>query len=108
TRDGRSIDHYSRYRPGIDVHFPSGIANNAFYLLSAGGTNRTSGQGVAGGIGIEKSLKIFAHALTSYMTPNTNFSQARAACVRAATDLYGARSQEVQKVIAAWSAVGVR
>jgi len=108
SRDGRSVDHYSRYRPGMDVHFSSGIANNAFYLLANGGTNRTSGQGVAGGIGIEKSLKIFAHALTSYMAPNTNFSQARAACVRAATDLYGASSQEVQKMKAAWQAVGVR
>ena len=107
TSDGRSVDHYSRYRPGMDVHFSSGIANNAFYLLANGGTNRTSGRGVAGGIGIEKGLKIFGQALTNYMAPNTNFSGARAATIRAATDLYGAASPEVQKVKDAWTAVGV-
>ncbi|HEY8210335.1 MAG TPA: M4 family metallopeptidase [Myxococcaceae bacterium] len=108
AKDGRSADHYSKYRPGMDVHFSSGIANNAFYMLANGGTNRTSGQGVQGGIGMEKGLKIFGQALTNYMTPNTNFSQARAATIRAATDLYGATSTEVQKVKSAWQAVGVR
>ena len=107
TSDGRSVDHYSRYRPGMDVHFSSGIANNAFYLLANGGTNRTSGQGVQGGIGIEKGLKIFGQALTNYMAPNTTFSGARAATLRAAADLYGAASPEVQKVKDAWTAVGV-
>ena len=81
-----------------EVHSSSGIANNAFYLMAQGGTNKTSGMEVDGGIGIEKSLKIFGRALTTYMTPNTTFAQARDACIKAATDLYGANSPEVQKV----------
>jgi Zn-dependent metalloprotease len=108
TKDGYSVDHYSNYPKQTEVHGSSGIANNAFYLLANGGTNRTSGQKVEGGIGMEKGLKIFSRALTTYMTPNTNFAQARQATVKAATDLYGASSAEVQKVKDAWSAVGVR
>jgi Zn-dependent metalloprotease len=107
TADGYSVDHYKNYPKQTEVHGSSGIANNAFYLLSEGGTNRTSGAKVDGGIGMEKSLKIFGRALTTYMTPRTTFAQARDACIKAATDLYGATSPEVQKVKDSWSAVGV-
>ncbi|MDX1770506.1 MAG: M4 family metallopeptidase, partial [Planococcaceae bacterium] len=44
---------------------------------------------------------------TQYLTPNSTFSQYRAASVQAATDLYGASSAEVTSVKAAFSAVGV-
>ncbi len=56
---------------------------------------------------MDKSLKIFGRALTTYMTPKTTFAQAREATLKAATDLYGAKSVELQKVKDAWSAVGV-
>jgi bacillolysin len=108
SKDGISIDHYSKYRSGTDVHHSSGIANNAFSLLVKGGTNKTSGTKVEGGIGAEKALQIFFRANTTYMTPNTNFAQARQATIKAATDLYGANSPEVAKVAEAWTAVGVR
>jgi Zn-dependent metalloprotease len=107
TSDGYSVDHYSNYPKQTEVHGSSGIANNAFYLLSEGGKNRTSGKELAGGIGIEKSLKIYGRALTNYMTPRTTFAQARDATIKAATDLYGADSAEVKKVKESWSAVGV-
>ena len=67
TADGRSIDHYSKYKSGTDVHFSSGIANNFFYLLSEGGKNRTSGKTVTG-ISRAKAEKIWYRALTVYMT----------------------------------------
>ncbi|HVE86611.1 MAG TPA: M4 family metallopeptidase, partial [Myxococcales bacterium] len=109
TKDGYSIDNYSKYASSDkEVHRTSGIANNAFALLVKGGTNRTSGTNVNGGIGADKALQIFFRANTVYMTPNTTFSQARAACVKAATDLYGANSPEVAKVNEAWGAVGVK
>jgi Zn-dependent metalloprotease len=107
TKDGYSVDHYSHYPKQTEVHGSSGIANNAFYLLANGGTNRTSGQEVKGGIGMEKGLKVFYRALEHYMTPNTTFAQAREATINAATDLYGANSAEVQKVKESWKAVGV-
>ncbi|MGC8915842.1 MAG: M4 family metallopeptidase [Thermoanaerobaculum sp.] len=105
-KDGRSIDHYSLYTNGLDVHYSSGIANNFFYLLAHGGTNRTSGLSVTG-IGLAKAERIWYVALTGYMTSTTTFSQARQATIQAATQLFGASSVEVQRVKDAWTAVGV-
>jgi bacillolysin len=101
-------DHYSvRYTGTGDyggVHINSGISNKAAYLLSNGGTHY--GVSVAG-IGNDKTGKIFYRTLTQYLTPNSTFSQYRAASVQAATDLYGASSSEVSSVKAAFTAVGV-
>ncbi|MGE6760929.1 M4 family metallopeptidase [Corallococcus interemptor] len=107
TADGYSIDNYKDFPKMTEVHGSSGIANNAFFLLTEGGKNKTSGIEVKDGIGMEKSLKVFGRALTTYMTPQTNFSQARAATIKAATDLYGKDSVEAKKVAEAWTAVGV-
>ncbi|QSQ27700.1 M4 family metallopeptidase [Pyxidicoccus parkwayensis] len=107
TKDGYSIDNYKNYPKQTEVHGSSGIANNAFYLLANGGKNRTSGLEVKDGIGMEKGLKIYYRALAHYMTPNTTFKQAREATIKAATDLYGANSTELQKVKDSWTAVGV-
>lgn len=104
--DGRSIDHYSLYKAGIDVHFSSGIANNFFYLLSEGGTNKTSGKR-ASGIGRAKAEKIWYRALTTYFTSGTTFKQAREGTLKAARDLYGAGKGEETAVTQAWTAVGV-
>ncbi|WP_375756818.1 M4 family metallopeptidase [Corallococcus exercitus] len=107
TADGYSIDNYKNYPKMTEVHGSSGIANNAFFLVTEGGKNKTSGIEVKDGIGMDKSLKIFGRALTTYMTPQTNFSEARAATIKAATDLYGKDSTEAKKVAEAWTAVGV-
>ncbi|HVE84771.1 MAG TPA: M4 family metallopeptidase [Myxococcales bacterium] len=108
TRDGYSIDNYSQYAASDqEVHRTSGIANNAFSLLVKGGTNRTSGTQVNGGIGPDKALQIFYRANTTYMTPDSTFADCRAACIKAASDLYGDSSAEVAKVKEAWGAVGV-
>ncbi len=105
TRDSYSIDTFLNYYDGIDVHYSSGIANNAFYLLSEGGTHRLGG--VVTGIGNDKAELIFFRALDVYMVPSETFSQARAHTIQAATDLYGPSSQEVISVGQAWFAVGV-
>ncbi len=105
--DGYSIDHYSQYTSNLDVHYSSGLGNQFYYLLAAGGTNATSKQAVTG-IGISKAEKIWYRALTVYFTSSTNYSAARAATLKAATDLYGAASTEVNTVAAAWTACGVQ
>ncbi|MBN8469436.1 M4 family metallopeptidase [Corallococcus exiguus] len=107
TKDGYSIDNYKNFPKMTEVHGSSGIANNAFFLVTEGGKNKTSGIEVKDGIGMDKSLKIFGRALTTYMTPQTNFSEARAATIKAATDLYGKDSTEAKKIAEAWTAVGV-
>ncbi len=106
TKDGRSIDNYRNYTSGLDVHYSSGIANNFFYLLANGGTNRTSGIAVSG-IGIAKAERIWYVALTGYMAATTSFAGARVACINAVTQLFGASSVEAQRVKDAWTAVGV-
>ena len=103
-------DHYSeRYTGSSDnggVHINSGIANNAFYLLSQGGTHHLSGVTVTG-IGPDRAEQIWYKALSAYMTSSTNFAGARTATISAATQLFGSTSTENTAVQKAWCAVGV-
>ena len=91
------------------VHTNSAIANHAFYLAIEGGTNSTSGLGVAG-VGAanrEQIENIFYRAFVSLLPSNATFSIARAATILTAQTLYGAGSTAEQAVIQAWTAVGV-
>ena len=91
------------------VHWNSGIANLAFYLLVEGGRHPKSNLSVVqvSGIGFDKAGAIFYKALTEYMTSTTDFFGARAATVSAANALYGANSAESIAVANAWAEVGV-
>jgi len=103
-------DHYSlRYTGTADsggVHTNSSIANHAFYLMAAGGTNRVSGVSVTG-IGTTDAAKIWYKALTAYMTSSTNFAGARTATLNAASALFGSTSAQYATVATGWCAVGV-
>lgn len=89
------------------VHFNSGIANLAFYLLSVGGPHpRAKTPYTVVGIGVDKAGAIFERALTNgYIHPNTNFAAARTATETAATDLYPGAAKTA--VSMAWATVGV-
>lgn len=101
-------DHYSKRYTGTQdnggVHTNSGIINKAAYLLAKGGTHY--GVNVTG-IGNDMVGEIYYRANTTYLTASSTFSQARAALVQAAADLYGASSAEVNSVKQSFSAVGV-
>jgi thermolysin len=108
-------DHYSLRRhigtPVDDggVHVNSTIPSHAFYLAVMGGTNRVSGHAVQG-IGLanmERMERIFYRAFTFYLGPLSQFTDARAATLQAAADLYGAGSVEALRLRQAWTAVGV-
>jgi thermolysin len=111
---GRYPDHYSKrwilpVNAANDwggVHLNGTIASHWFFLLSAGGTNRTSGMAVDG-IGISKAEKIAYRAWVHYLHPSSNFKGARTATLQAAADLYGSDSPERDATAQAWSAVGV-
>ena len=77
-----------------------------FYLLSHGGTSKCNSNVVAG-LGNAKASQIWYRALTTYMTTSTNYHQARAAAISAATDLFGAASAEVTMTGAAFAAINV-
>jgi Zn-dependent metalloprotease len=115
--DGRSPNCYVPTLGQLDVHYASGVANRFFYLLAEGSAPRTysgvvhaaptcNGAAVAG-IGRLKAAKVWYRALSVYFTSDTDYAGARAATLRAATDLYGATSVEARAVAAAWSAVSV-
>ncbi len=91
------------------VHTNSGVANHQFYLLTEGGsgTNDNGDSYSVTGIGITKAAKIWYRAQTTYLTTNSQYSDARNATVNAAIDLYGDGSQEHIQVQNAWHAVGV-
>ncbi len=108
-------DHYSLRQfigTAIDnggVHVNSTIVSHAFYLAVNGGRNRVSGLTVTGvGVGnIERMERIFYRAFAFMLVPLSQFSDARAATLQAAADLYGANSQERAQLAQAWTAVGV-
>ncbi len=91
------------------VHFNSGVQNYWFYLLIEGGSG-TNDKGFAynvTGIGFEDAQQIAYRNLSVYLTPTSEFSDARLGAINAAADLFGAGSQQYNSVIDAWDAVGV-
>ncbi|MEH6991965.1 M4 family metallopeptidase [Neobacillus drentensis] len=79
---------------GGGVHVNSSITNHAAYLI---------GQE----IGREKLGQIYYRALTVYLTPNSNFSDARQAIVQSAIDIYSEGSEEVAAANSGFDAVGI-
>jgi Zn-dependent metalloprotease len=109
-------DHYSLRRhigTSVDdggVHVNSTIVSHAFYLAVVGGTNRVSGIAVQG-VGLanmERMERIFYRGFVTKLTARAQFSDARAATLQAATELFGADSFERAQLLQAWTAVGVR
>ncbi|MDC0708233.1 M4 family metallopeptidase [Stigmatella sp. ncwal1] len=109
TKDGSSRDYYpERYTGSSDnggVHWNSGIANLAFYLLSVGGNHpRAKTTVTVTGIGVQKAGKIFYEANANCMTSSSNFAAAKTCTEQKADAFYPA---DKASVTAAWTAVGV-
>jgi len=77
------------------VHINSSIINHAAYLT-----------GVK--IGKEKLGQIYYRALTVYLTPTSNFSDAKQALIQSAVDLYGEGSPEAQATEDGLNQVGIQ
>lgn len=112
--------------PGIrdlDPHLSSGIANHFFYLLAEGSnpvgnpaspvclssdTKVAHGVGALVGIGRDKAAKIWYSTLTTELTSDTNYGDARDRSLLIAESMFGGQaSTEYKAVDAAWSAVNV-
>lgn len=91
------------------VHTNSGVGNYMFYLLVTGGsgTNDLGNSYSVTGIGLAKADQILYRSETIYLTSTSKYANWRTACINAATDLYGAGSNEVTQVQNAWYAVGI-
>lgn len=92
TKDGRSIDHASKYTSSLDVHYSSGVYNKAFYLLS----NKA-------GWGIRKAFEVMADANRLYWTASSTFNTGACGVEKAAAN----RGYTVADVTDAFSQVGV-
>jgi vibriolysin len=105
--DGASQDFWTTGTGNVDVHYSSGIANLAFYLLSQGGVHpRGKSTVVVTGIGMEKAIRVFYALNVNYLTPSSNFLAAANASMTAATEL-GYDEAVRNSVADAWRAVGV-
>jgi bacillolysin len=91
------------------VHTNSGVQNYWYYLMCQGGsgTNDNSKAYNVPGMGMLKAAAITFRSLTIYLTPNTQFADARFYSILATKDLYGPCSPEVKITKNTWAAVGV-
>lgn len=93
----KHMDEYYDMPARVDnggVHVNSSITNHAAYLIGEQ-------------IGKEKLGKIYYRALTIYLTPTSDFSDARNAIAQSAADLYGEGSPEVAAVESGFDQVGI-
>ncbi|MDC7973009.1 M4 family metallopeptidase [Bacillus sp. BLCC-B18] len=103
-------DDYSKYSDlnGEDnegVHFNSSIINKVAYLIAQGGTHN----GVTvNGIGEDKMFDIFYYANTDELNMTSNYTELRLACLKVATNKYGANSIEVEAVQKAFDAAKIK
>jgi vibriolysin len=105
--DGVSKDFWTSGVGNVDVHYSSGIANLAFYLLSQGGTHPRGKSNVnVPALGMNKAIRVFYEINVNILTSNSNFLAAGNASVQAAVNL-GYTLAEQTAVARAWQAVGV-
>ncbi|HFJ9451320.1 TPA: M4 family metallopeptidase [Bacillus tropicus] len=103
-------DDYSKFSDlnGEDnkgVHFNSSIINKVAYLIAQGGTQNDV---TVNGIGEDKMFDIFYYANTDELNMTSNFSELRLACLKVATNKYGANSIEVEAVQKAFDAAKIK
>lgn len=105
--DGVSKDYWVSGVGNVDVHYSSGIANLAFYLMSQGGTHPRGKSNInVTGIGMTKAIRVFYEANVNILTSNANFLAAGNATVQAAVNLGYPLADQIS-VANAWQAVGV-
>ena len=91
------------------VHNNGNVQNFWYYLLVNGGsgTNDNSDSYNVTGIGIADAEQIAYRNLAEYLTPTSEYFEARAGSLQAAEDLFGQSSPQYEQVANAWYAVGV-
>ena len=71
------------------VHYNSGVLNKTFYLMVAGGN--FNGCSITG-VGVINSHAIMYRALTTYLTPSSNFKSMYTSINQSCNDLFGSTS----------------
>lgn len=91
------------------VHTNSGVQNWWYYLITEGGSgiNDVLNTYKVDSLGILKAEKIAYRNLSVYLTPSSQYADARFYSIQAAVDLYGDCGKEVIAVTNAWYACNV-
>ncbi len=91
------------------VHTNSGVQNFWFYLLAEGGqgTNDIGDPYKVDSFGITNTAEIAYRNLNFYLTPSSNYYDARRGSIASAEDIYGSCSYEANLIAKAWYAVGI-
>jgi bacillolysin len=111
--DPKSKNHPDTYEGEFwaqsGYHNRGEVQNKWYYILSQGeaGVNDNGDSYDVTGIGMDKAVDIAYRNVTVYMTPASQFADARTGAIQAAIDLFGAGSPEVIATTNAWYAVGV-
>jgi vibriolysin len=105
TADGRSIDHASNFRAGMDVHYSSGVMNKAF-CRTARRFSSGNPDGNATQAGVRRAGAAWYLANADYWTSSSNFVQACQGVFDAAVAL-GFSSTELGHLRQSWIDVGV-
>jgi PKD repeat protein len=102
-------NYYTGTQDNGGVHTNSGVQNFWYYLLTVGGTgtNDINNAYNVAGLGLLNASRIAFRNNTYYLTPNSDYYDARFYAVQSAIDLFGACSPEVMSTTNAWYAVGV-
>jgi bacillolysin len=91
------------------VHTNSGVQNYWYYLMVQGGSG-TNDQGdvyAVSGLGFAQASQITFRNLTVYLTPTSEYADARFYAIQSAIDLFGGCTPQVETTTNAWYAVGV-
>jgi bacillolysin len=111
--DPKSKNHPDTYEGEFwaqsGFHNRGEVQNKWYYILSQGeaGVNDNGDSYDVTGIGMDKAVDIAYRNVNVYMTPASQFADARTGAIQAAIDLFGAGSPEVIATTNAWYAVGV-
>lgn len=102
-------NYYTGTQDNGGVHTNSGVQNFWYYLLAVGGsgTNDIGNAYTVNGLGTLNASKIAFRNLTFYLSPNSDYQDARFYAIQSAIDIFGACSPEVMATTNAWYAVGV-
>ncbi|NUM32241.1 MAG: M4 family metallopeptidase [Bacteroidetes bacterium] len=97
------------WNAGDIVHYNSSVQNFWFYLLCKGGsgTNDSNMTYNVDSIGFVNAAKVAYRNNTYYLTTNSKFNDARFYAIKAAEDIFGQCTREIEAVTNAWQAVGV-
>ena len=108
ARDGNSRDIWTSTVGSANVHYSSGVANLAFYLLVNGGSHpRGKTTTSVTGISMAQAHRIFYITLRDRLLSSDGYSAMRNKTAQTARAEFGANSQQLASVCQAWDAVAV-